>query len=194
MRQVVFDVETQKTFDEVGGYFPQKLGISFVGVCIRDGFSGPGEFKGFFEKDLPNLWPILETADVVVGFNSIQFDLETLRPYYSGNPDVWNHLDLLQRFKEATGHRISLDSIAQETCGVAKSGNGLDAIRYFRNQQWRELAKYCLQDVSVTRDVYDYGRTHQKVKYVNKWKRKIETNIDFSYTPANAGGIQMALI
>lgn len=194
MKQVFFDVETQKSFDEVGGYFPQKLGVSFVGVCIRDGFSGSGELKGFFEKDLPDLWPILETADVVIGFNSIGFDLEVLRPYYTGNPDQWNMLDLMLRFKDSVGHRISLDAVAQETLGIGKSGNGLDALRYYRNGQLRELASYCLKDVAITRDVYDYGRTHGSLKFVNKWSRSIEANVDFSYTSKQAGGIQMALL
>lgn len=194
MRHVFMDVETQKTFDEVGGYFPQQLGVSFVGVCIRDGFSGPGEFRGFFEKDLTKLWPILEQADIVIGFNNIDFDNETLRPYYSGDPDQWNNLDLLARFKQATGHRISLDAIAKESVGAGKSGNGLDAIRYYRNQQWRELATYCLQDVAVTRDVYDFGRAQQKVIFMNKWQRRIETNVDFSFTPSSVGGVQMALL
>jgi DEAD/DEAH box helicase domain-containing protein len=193
MRQVILDVETQKTFDEVGGYLPQQLGVSFVGVCIRDGFTGPGEFKGFFEKDLPQLWPILETADVLIGFNIEGFDLETLRPYYSGNLDAWGVLDLMLRFKDAAGHRISLDSIAQETLGLGKSGNGLDAIRYYRTGQLRELAQYCLKDVAITRDVYDFGRSQGKVRYVNKWNRKIEIPIDFSFTPAKAG-VQMTLL
>lgn len=194
MRHVFLDVETQKTFEEVGGYFPQQLGLSFVGLCIRDGFSGPGEFKAFFEKDISEMWPILETADVIVGFNNIDFDNEVLRPYYSGDPDKWNNLDLMQRFKDSAGHRISLDAIAKQSCGVAKTGNGLDAIRYYRQKQFRELAKYCLQDVAVTRDVYDYGRIHRSVKYINKWNREIEVPIDFSFTPSNAGGIQMALL
>lgn len=193
MRQVILDVETQKTFEEVGGYLPQQLGVSFVGVCIRDGFTGAGEFKGFFERDLSKLWPILETADVLVGFNIEGFDIETLRPYYSGDPSQWGVLDLMLRFKDAAGHRIGLDAIAQETLGVGKSGNGLDAIRYYRTGQLRELADYCLKDVAITRDVYDFGRNQGRVRYINKWKRKIEIPIDFSFTPSDAG-VQMTLL
>lgn len=194
MRHVFLDVETQKSFEEVGGYLPQQLGVSFVGACVRDGFSGKGEFTGFFEKDLPKLWQILETADVIVGFNIIDFDVETLRPYYSGDPNQWNVLDLLVRFKQSTGHRISLDSIAKETVGAGKSGNGLDALRYYKNHQWKELASYCLQDVAVTRDVYDFGVKHQKVVFTNKWQRRIEAPVDFYYTPPQVGGVQMALL
>ena len=194
MRHVFLDVETQKSFDEVGGYLPQELGISFVGACIRDGYSGEGQFQGFFEKDLAKLWPIIETADVVVGFNITDFDVETLRPYYSGKVENWNVLDLLTRFKDSTGHRISLDSIAQETLGKSKTADGLQAIRFYRNGQLRELAKYCLHDVEITRDVYDYGRRFQKVTFVNKWNRKIEAPVDFSFTPPNLGGVQMTLL
>ncbi len=194
MRHVFLDVETQKSFEEVGGYFPAQLGVSFVGICIREGFQGPGEFKGFFEKDLPKLWPILETADVIVGFNITDFDMETLRPYYSGNVEQLNVLDLLTRFKQAAGHRISLDAIAQETLGKGKTGDGLDAIRYYKAGQFRELAKYCLHDVAITRDVYDYGKKNSRVKFVNKWSRKIEVPVDFSFTPTRGAGIQMTLL
>lgn len=194
MRHVFMDVETKQSFDDVGGYLPGKLGVSFVGVCIRDGYNGPGEFKGFFENDLSELWPIFETADVVIGFNNLGFDNEVLRPYYSGDPDQWNNLDLLQRFKESTGHRIGLDAIAKESVGAGKTGNGLDAIKYYRENRLRELAKYCLQDVAITRDVYDFGRTHSKVIYTNKWNRRIESPVDFFYQPAAASGVQMALL
>lgn len=194
MRQVFLDVETQKSFEEVGGYLPQELRVSFVGVCVRDGFQGKGEFKGYFEQDLPDLWPLLETADVIVGFNLINFDIEAMRPYYSGDPDSWNTLDLLLRFKEAAGHRIKLDSIAQETLGTSKTADGLQAIEYYRRGQLRELARYCLYDVAITRDVYDYGRRYRKLKYVNKWNRHIEVDVDFDYQPPRKGGVQMTLL
>jgi DEAD/DEAH box helicase domain-containing protein len=194
MRQVFFDVETKDTFDEVGGYFPEKLHPSFVGVCVRDGFEGKGEMLEFFETDIPKLWSIMESADLVVGFNSIGFDLEVLRPLYSGNVDHFPHLDLMLKFKEATGHRISLESVATETLGRGKTGKGLDAIKYYREGRLKELSSYCLMDVEITRDLYDWGRTKGKVKFKNKWNRLIETAIDFGFTPKKFAGTQMTLL
>lgn len=194
MLQVFLDVETQKAFDEVGGNFPDRLGVSYVGVCIRDGFEGKGRMEGFFEQDLHRLWPILESADVVVGFNIITFDFETFRPYYSGKIENWPVLDLLDRFKLATGHRVSLDSIAQQTLGTAKSGSGLDALKYYARKEFDKLAAYCNKDVEITRDVYDFGRTKGKVKFMNKWNRLIETPVDFGFTPKKNIGVQMTLI
>lgn len=194
MRQVFFDVETKNAFDEVGGYFPDRLEPSFVGVCVRDGFEGKGEMVEIFEQDLPKLWSIFETADVLIGFNSIGFDMEVLRPLYPGKVDDLPQLDLMLKFKEATGHRISLESIAQVTLGRGKTGHGLDAIKYYRTGRLRELASYCLMDVELTRDIYDIGRTKGQLSFMNKWNRRIETPIDFNFKPKKHPGTQMTLL
>ena len=58
MRHVILDVETIKSFDEVGGYFPGKLGVSFVGVIEREGLPArwgekvKEERYKIFEKDM----------------------------------------------------------------------------------------------------------------------------------------------
>lgn len=194
MRQIILDVETQKTFDEVGGFFPDRLGISFVGVCVRDGFSGKGEMMGFFEQDLPKLFPLLESADVIVGFNCDNFDMQTLVPYYKSDISKISTLDLMVRIKNSVGHRIGLDAVAQQTLGTGKGGDGLDAIKYFKSKDWESLSKYCLQDVAITRDIYDYGLKTGKVKFLNKWNRLIECDIDFTFTPKKDAGVQMSLL
>lgn len=194
MLQVVLDVETKQTFDDVGGYFPEKLGISFVGVTVRSGFSGKGEAKGFFEQDLPDLFPLLEKADVIIGFNIDGFDMPTMTDYYAGDISQLPTLDLLTRIKDSAGHRIGLDAVAQETLGIGKSGDGLDAIKYYRSGQLDKLKDYCLQDVAVTRDIYDYGLQKGQVKFRNKWNRLIECPVDFSFTVDKDHGVQMSLI
>lgn len=194
MLQLILDVETKKTFDEVGGYFPEKLGISFVGVCVREGFTGKGEMREYFEDDLPDLFPLLEQADVVIGFNIDGFDMPTFTNYYGGDISQIPTLDLLTRIKDSAGHRIGLDAVAQETLGIGKSGDGLDAIRFYQTQQWEKLAAYCIQDVAVTRDVYDFGLQKGMVKFKNKWNRLIECPVDFSYSPQKNAGVQMSLL
>lgn len=194
MRQVIFDVETKRTFDQVGGYFPDRLEVSFVGACVRDGYTGQGEMIGFFEQNLKDFFPILETADVVIGFNSDNFDLQALSPYYSGSIEQLPSLDLMVRIQDSVGHRIGLDAVAQETLGVGKSGDGLDAIKYYEQGQLDKLKEYCLQDVAVTRDVYDHGRNTGKVKFKNKWNRLVNAEVDFSFTPPQNSGVQMSLL
>lgn len=194
MLQVILDVETKKTFDEVGGFFPDRLGISFVGVCVRSNFGEVGEMQSYFEQDLPQLFPLLERADVVVGFNIDGFDMPTFTNYYAGDIAKIPTLDVMGRIKDSVGHRVSLDMVAKETLGEGKSGDGLDAIKYYKNQQWDKLEKYCLQDVKVTRDVFDYGYKNGKVMFRNKWNRLIDCSVDFTIKPRKEAGVQMALL
>ncbi|MFZ5438168.1 MAG: ribonuclease H-like domain-containing protein [Patescibacteria group bacterium] len=194
MLQVILDVETKKTFEEVGGYFPDRLGISFVGVNVRHGFGEAGEYQSYFEKDLPKLFPLLEQADVVIGFNVDGFDMPTFTSYYTGDISQIPTLDIMLRIKDSTGHRIGLDAVAKETLGIGKTGDGLDAIKYYQTQQWDKLEKYCLQDVKVTKEILDYGYSKGEIKFRNKWNRLITTPVDFSFTPQKNAGVQMSLI
>lgn len=194
MLQVILDVETKKTFDEVGGYFPDRLGISFVGACIREGYSGKGEMKSYFEKDIPQLLQLLEKADVLIGFNIDNFDMQTFVSYYTGDVSAFPTLDLMLKIQDSVGHRIGLDAVAKETLGIGKTGDGLDAIKYYNDKNWEALEKYCLQDVAVTRDIYDFGLNKGKVKFRNKWNRLIECPVDFTFTPRENAGVQMSLI
>jgi len=194
MLEVVLDVETKKTFDEVGGFFPDRLGISFVGVCVRDTQTNTMEMQSYFEQDLPKLFPLLEKADVVIGFNIDNFDMPTFLPYYQADISKIPTLDLMLRIKDSVGHRIGLDAVAVETLGKGKIGDGLDAIKYYKNQEWDKLAKYCLMDVEVTRDIYDFGVRNGKVKFRNKWNRLVECDVDFSFTPKKDAGVQMSLL
>lgn len=193
MLELILDVETKKTFEEVGGFFPDRLGISFVGVCVREGY-GKGQMQSYFEQDLPRLFPLLERADVVIGFNIDNFDMPTFTNYYNGDVSKIPTLDLLTRIKDSVGHRIGLDAVAQETLGTGKTGDGLDAIKYYRAQQWDKLEKYCIQDVAVTRDIYDFGLKKGQVKFRNKWNRLIECPVDFSFVPQKDAGVQMSLL
>ena len=194
MLQVILDVETKKTFDEVGGFFPDRLGISFVGVNVLNGFGEEGEYRSYFEKDLPKLFPLLEQADVVIGFNIDGFDMPTFTEYYSGDIRNIPTLDVMSRIKDSVGHRIGLDAVAKETLGIGKTGDGLDAIKYYQRQQWDKLEKYCIQDVKVTKEVLDYGYNKGEVKFRNRWNRLITAPVDFTFTPQKNAGVQMSLI
>lgn len=194
MLQVILDVETKKSFDAVGGFFPDRLGVSFVGVNIRDRSGDKGQMKSFFEDDMPDLFPLLEKADVIVGYNIDGFDMPAMAPYYTGDIETLPTLDIMDRIKDSFGHRIKLDSVAKESLGKGKIGDGLDAIKYYETGQLKKLEKYCIQDVRVTRDVYDYGLKNGKVKFRNKWNRLIECEVDFSFTPQKNDGVQMALV
>lgn len=178
MKLLVFDVETKKAFDEVGGYYPEKLGVSIIGTYWRD--ESGEEYVGYREDNFSPFWRKLEMADLVVGFNIINFDYATLKPYYSGSFEQFPSLDIMVEMEKHLGHRVSLDAVAKETLGEQKNGHGLDAIRYYHDGDWESLEKYCLQDVKVTKDIYDYGLANKILRFKNKWNNLIEVPVDFN--------------
>ncbi len=168
---VVFDVETKKSFDEVGGVeHRDELGISYAGVYSYS----QDKLTGFWEDDLEKLEQILiAERPTLIGFNSIHFAVPVMQPYFS-NLDLTTlpHLDILKDIEGVLGHRLKLDSVAQSTLYAGKSGSGLDAIRWYREGDYDSLAKYCLGDVTVTRDVYEYGRRHGHIWYSGGGEKK----------------------
>jgi len=197
---IVLDLETKKTFDEVGGHHNlAKLGVSLVGVYSYN----KDKYRGFREGEFAELLELLKNTKLLIGFNSKSFDLTVLQPYYK-DFDLFSipHLDILEEVVHALGHRLKLESVAQSTLGYGKSGSGLDAIMYYRNNDWDSLIKYCLDDVKVTKEVYDYGLAHGNIWYHNagrkenivaRWGRNNGDTIEDRIKKALANGDQVEI-
>ncbi len=162
LKKIVFDLETQKEFAEVGGR--GKNHLLKVSVCGVYEYA-TDKYTIYEEKDIPRMATLFQTADQLIGYNSIDFDNEVLRPYLNFDISQVPHLDLLKEVEKVIGHRIKLESIAQATLGKGKSGSGKEAIMYFRNGRMDLLKKYCLDDVKITKQIYDYALKNGKVLY-----------------------------
>ena len=163
---VVYDIETKRAFDEVGGRDNfAGLGISVLGAYDY----GTEKFSIYEEHELAKFAERLQQKPLLVGFNSRRFDTPILQTYVTF--DLWKlaQLDLMEELTKVLGHRVSLDSCAQATLGIGKSGSGLDAIRYFREGRMEELKRYCLDDVRITRDLFEYGAAHGELFYTPKF-------------------------
>lgn len=161
MKKVVFDIETRNIFEDVGKADPALLDISVV--CIYE--FETDKYSSYLVEDLPKLWPILEQADMLITFNGDHFDIPLLNKYYHGDLTKIKSLDLLVEFRKALGRRIGLGNIAEATLGVGKSGHGLQAVEWWKKGDIESIIKYCIQDVKVTKDVYEYALKHKKLKY-----------------------------
>jgi uncharacterized protein YprB with RNaseH-like and TPR domain len=161
MRKIVFDIETRNTFQDIGKADPALLDISVV--CIHD--SETDSYSSYLQEDLPKLWPILEKADMLITFNGDHFDIPLLNKYYSGDLSKIKSLDLLKEVRKSLGHRIGLGLIAQGTLNKGKGGHGLDAITWWRSGEIDKIIKYCLEDVKITKEIYEYAMANKKLKY-----------------------------
>jgi DEAD/DEAH box helicase domain-containing protein len=161
MRKVVFDIETKNIFSDVGERNPASLDISVV--CIYD--YEKNIFGSFLEEDLPKLWPIIENTDLLIGFNSDHFDIPLLNKYYPGDLTKIKSLDLLKEIKNSFGRRMKLDQIAEGTLNVKKTGFGIQATEWWKKGEKDKVIKYCLDDVKITKDLYEYALKNQELKF-----------------------------
>ena len=162
-RYIVLDCETQKGFNEVDRKKLHLLKISVV--CIYD--SQTDQYLSFEEKEMLKLEEYLKKADLLIGFNILDFDMAVLAPYLLTPVKNFPVLDLLVEFEKVRGHRISLQSLAQATLKTSKSGTGWDALQLYKDGKMEELKKYCIDDVRITKDLYEYGNKHGKVFFVS---------------------------
>lgn len=162
---IVYDLETQKTFAEVGANRNADLGISYLGLYSYT----QDKYFGFWEKDLSKLELILSTTKpTIIGFNSISFDNVVLQPYLKELViQELPQIDILAEIYNRLGFRMKLESVAQATLGTGKSGSGLDAIRYYREGNFDALSKYCLDDVRITKELFEYGAEHGFILYTS---------------------------
>ena len=159
MKKIFFDIETSNLFSDVGSNSAADLDLSVV--CIYD--SERNVYESFMQKELQNLWPIIENADMLIGFNSDHFDIPLLNKYYPGDLTKIKSLDILKEIKDNYGRRMKLDQLAQGTLGTNKSGTGLEAVIWWRNGEYDKVTEYCIQDVKVTKELYEYARTNNKL-------------------------------
>jgi DEAD/DEAH box helicase domain-containing protein len=179
-KEIVLDIETQNSFQDVGAYNPALLSISVVGVYFYE----TDTYEAFFEQDLPKLWPRLERADRIIGYNLLGFDYPCMQRYYTGDMSRLPTVDLLVDIEKKLGHRIKLDSVAEATLGVGKSGHGLMAVEYWKKGELEKLTEYCLQDVKVTKDVYEHALEYHEVFYFDRQNNK--QRIDLPLEPPMA--------
>lgn len=189
---LVFDIETIGNISSPN--FVEDMQITVVGVYHY----GRDEYKTYFLDELPQLESDLKQADLLVGFNNEHFDTPILNKYYK--LDLWSipSFDILKEFKHITGKRVGLNSIAGATLGMYKSGSGKEAITLYQDGKLKELAEYCLDDVKLTKEVFEYAIRNKHINYTSKdgWlrlKTAFEYNLD-SFIEANKTASQSLFI
>ena len=183
MRKIVFDIETKNFLSEV-----EKIDLALVAIydSLTDSYSS------YLEEELAKLWPILERADMLIGFNSDHFDIPILNKYYPGDLTKIKSLDILKEIKNSYGRRMRLDQLAEGTLGKNKTGHGDDAITWWKVGDVEKVRAYCLNDVKLTKELYDYalvnnsltfkeGNALNKIKLdTSEWEKSNNHKLTFS--------------
>ncbi|MDX2470381.1 MAG: ribonuclease H-like domain-containing protein [SAR324 cluster bacterium] len=176
---LVFDLETQRSAADVGGWDKTEEMKMSVGVLWD---SKANRFFTYYEDQVADLIKHLKSGPTVIGYNHISFDYKVLLGYYPVEAregalkefhDLKN-LDLLNVIKDTIGKRIRLEDAARPTLKVGKSADGLLALQWYKEflagdqEKLGAIADYCRQDVAVTRDLFIYGQEHKHIYYLDK--------------------------
>lgn len=149
MKTIVFDIETQKSFDEIKG---QKITALLMSVAVT--LEAEIDcYRRWEAHQVPELIEELESADLIVGFNQVSFDLAVI----GGGHLASKCFDILADLTKRLGHRVKLDSCTSATLGAKKSGDGLKAIAFWREGKLEELFEYCKDDVRLTAELWRHG-------------------------------------
>lgn len=162
MRKVVFDIET-KSAGVNGKLDVRDLEISVVGLYD----SKTDQYRCFLEEEFAELWKIFEHTNLLIGYNSDYFDIPLLNRYYPGDLTRIKSIDLLDEIKKASGKRVRLDAVAEGTLGKKKTGHGLQAVEWWKRGELEKLKSYCLDDVQLTKELYDYVLENGVLRYIS---------------------------
>ncbi|MEK9173202.1 MAG: ribonuclease H-like domain-containing protein [Patescibacteria group bacterium] len=163
MDTLVFDIETKNFFTdpEVGWNNYEALKISVVGVYSY----AQDKYLVFDETEIEKLGELLRGVQRLVGFSMNRYDVPVLQAHFLALPgtrdiDLWKmeRADLLDEIEMGTGKRISLSRLAEVNLGEAKKSTGAEAITMYKEGRIDDLKKYCLEDVRITRELYDLYR------------------------------------
>ena len=162
MDTLVFDIETQNFFTDpdVGWDNFAALKISVVGVYsyLQD------KYFVFEENEMEKLAELFNGASRIVGFCMNRYDVPVLNHYFQrlggGVHSLWEkeRVDLLDDIELVTRGRVSLSRLAEANLGIKKEHHGSEAIALYRDGKIDELKAYCLNDVKLTKELYDLAR------------------------------------
>jgi hypothetical protein len=174
---VYFDLETQRTANDAGGWDRKRdMGMS-VGVTYSTRL---GEYRSYREQRIEELVQQLLRADLVVGFNVVNFDYEVLMGYTAYDlPHLCQTLDLMVDIEKKLGHRLGLDAVASASIGVGKTGDGLDAIRWWREGRLLDIAEYCCFDVKCTKLVHEFGIAKKQLFYTDRFQQRKSVPVEW---------------
>ena len=162
---VYFDLETQKSLQQVGGY--SKIHELKLSVAVTYS-TKTNQYSIYLEEDASALINDLSRASLVVGYNLLNFDYRVLSAYSVLDLSQIPTLDMMVEVEKTLGMRLKLDAIAQATLGIGKTAEGMDALKWFQEGKWSEIAEYCCYDVKVTRLLHEFATKHKQLFYLEK--------------------------
>ena len=120
-RVIYFCIRTQKSAAEVGGWSKvDQMGLK--DALTYD--TATQKYHKYTKSQVTNLIENLQTADLIVGFNQLQFDYKILSTYTNTDLEALPNFDMLSKIAQTLNFRVSRDNLAQNTLNELKNSKG----------------------------------------------------------------------
>lgn len=175
-RILILDIETQRGAEEVGGWGNIHL-MGLAVAVVKD--VSTGRITAYYEKDIEELLRTLRHAQLVVGFNLLNFDYRVLSAYDRGSLMDLPTFDILQDIHRRLGYRLSLAHLVEQTLGESKSADGLQSLQWVQEGRMDLVEEYCRRDVEVTERLFYHGLEKGWIRFRDREGRQLELRLDW---------------
>lgn len=136
------------------------MGISVV--CVYD--YATDRYRVFTDSNKDEFFLLLDSSDVIVGFNNIGFDNNIINTCWDMMPEdkcydilreIWAGAGLSPDFNRETHSGYGLDDVCGVNFGLQKSGNGAMTPVEWQRGLYGNVIDYCLYDVKLTKLLLD---------------------------------------
>lgn len=184
---VVYDLEIKNEIDGVNVTWKtkDKMGLS-VGALFD---YRTGDYSVYFEENAPELAERLNEADMIIGFNTVDFDNELLRvhaPKLKPAEELKN-FDMLVASRKACGggflKGLKLDDHLLGTFGedFMKTGHGAEAPKWWQQGLKAKVTSYCIADVRREKTLFEHIIEHGWVITPTHGQKKIDLSAFEAY-------------
>src|SRR5215471_4028785 len=161
-RHVYLVLSTQKSAEDVGGW--QHKHLLGLGVAVTYD-TREGRYNVYTAETVDALLASLREADLVIGFNTRDFDYQVLQPYTDVPLAMLPTLAVLDEVQRTLGFRLSLRHLVKETLGIERPDDSLRTLQWYQAGERERIVQQCRRDLELLRALVRYGTDTGTVFY-----------------------------
>jgi DEAD/DEAH box helicase domain-containing protein len=148
LRTIYLALSTQKSAEDIGGW--QHKHLLGLGVAVTYD-TGDQRYRVYTDETVDALLDSLRVADLIVGFNTRDFDYQVLQPYTDIPFTTLPTFALLDEIQRALGFRFSLRHVVRETLGIEQPDESIRALHWYQEGDRERVAQQCRRNIELVR-------------------------------------------
>lgn len=195
MKVVVYDCEIKNEIDGqiIKWSDHDKMGLSVGVVYDYD----TDDYSVYFDRDIQDMAAHLNSADLVVGFNTKGFDEKLLRALGADLKESLPNFDMLEVSRNAAkvnmfAKGFKLDDHLEPMFGIQKTEHGAQAPIMYQKGEMGKLTSYCIADVKREKMLFDHMIKYKWVETKINGKQFVDVSPYFNLITNQLRGVQSA--